>query len=243
MNHFQDGFKTLSAFLSWLCLLFSSACSSEFFVDKGQRDLIKGVEFEITAPYLFEKKAFKLRGENLSTWQLQQIADAMPMIAALTNSVLANDTRPSTELQRDPKVRSIRQIQHLDQATFLAVKTLQNWQVTERQIQFTTDYFYMGSEGHYVYFRDNYVFRKIQQQWVFERHAQTQPEGLLRCEKTIQAWRQCEPVSDAVLSAPVALRVAHAKYLAQSAIANRQSRPQCDHPFGADCFWRHPEPL
>jgi len=77
VNHFQYCFKTLSAFLSWLCLLFSCACSSEFFVDKGQRDLIKGVEFEITAPYLFEKKAFKLRGENLSTWQLQQIADAI----------------------------------------------------------------------------------------------------------------------------------------------------------------------
>ena len=236
MNHFQDGFKTLSAFLSWLCLLLSCACSSEFFVDKGHRDLISGVEFEITAPYLSEKKAFKLRGENLSTWQLQQIADAMPLIAALTNSVLANDTRPIAELQRDSKVRSIRQIQHLDQATFLAVKTLQNWQVTEGQIQFTTDYFYMGAEGHFVYFRDNYVFRKYQQQWVFERHAQAQPEGLLRCEINNQGWRQCEPVGDAVLSAPVALKVAHAKYLAQTAIANRQSRLQCDRPFGVIFF-------
>jgi hypothetical protein len=236
VNHFQDGFKTLSVFLSWLCLLFSSACSSEFFVDKGHRDVIGGVEFEITAPYLFEKKAFKLRGENLSTWQLQHIADAMPMIAAMTNSVLANDTRPTAALQRDPKVRSIRQLQRLDQATFLAVKTLQNWQVTEGQIQFTTDYFYMGAEGHFVYFRDNYVFRKRQQQWVFERHAKAQPEGLLRCEKNNRGWRQCEPDKDAVLSAPVSLSVAHAKHRGQTAIVNRQSPPQCDRPFGADCF-------
>ena len=243
MNHFQDGFKALSAFVSWLCLLLSSACSSDFFVDNGHRDVISGVEFEITAPFLSEKKAFKLRGENLNAWQLQQIADAMPMIAALTNSILANDTRPIAELQRDSKVRSIRQLQHLDQGTFLAVKTLQNWQVTEGQIQFTVDYFYMGSENHFVYFRDNYVFRKLQQQWVFERHTQAQPEGLLRCEKTTQGWRQCVPAGDAVLSAPVALTVAHAKFLAHSAIANRQSRLQCDRPFGEDCFLRHPEQL
>jgi hypothetical protein len=193
VNHFQDGFKTLSAFVSWLCLLLSSACSADFFVDNGHRDVISGVEFEITAPFLSEKKAFKLRGENLNAWQLQQIADAMPMIAAFTNAVLANDTRTLVAAKRDGKVRGIRQLQHIDPKTFLAVKTLQNWQVTEGQIQFTTDYFYTGPDGHFVYFRDNYVFQKVQQQWVFERHAQAQAEGLLRCEKPQHGWRQCEP--------------------------------------------------
>lgn len=131
-----------------------------------------------------KKKAFKLRHENLSPWQLQQIAEAMPAIAEFTNAVLANNTRSSAAIQLNPKVRSIRQLQHIDQHTFLAVKTLQNWQVTEGQIQFTTDYFYTGPDGHFVFFRDNYVFQKHQQKWAFERHAQAQAEGLLQCEKT-----------------------------------------------------------
>lgn len=184
MSHFETCFRSLGHFLSWLSLLFSSGCSTEFFIDKGHLDAIGGVVFEIKAPNLNEKKAFKLRGEDLSPWQLQQIADAMPMIAALTNAVLANDTKSSSRIQTADKVRSIRQLQHLDQSIFLAVKTIQNWQVTEDQIQFTTDYFYTGADGHYVYFRDNYVFRKLNHQWVFEKHAQAKPDGLLRCEKT-----------------------------------------------------------
>ena len=193
MKHFLACLKPLGAMVSWLCLLFSAGCSAEFLVDKGHIDAIKGVEFEIKAPYLYEKKAFNLRTENLSAWQLQQIADAMPMIAAFTNSVLANDTRPLALAKRNGKVRSVRLLLHIDQQTFLAVKTLQNWQVTEGQIQFTTDYFYTGSNGQFVYFRDNYVFQKHQQQWVFERHAHAQADGLLRCEKPQHGWRQCEP--------------------------------------------------
>ena len=195
MSHFQECYKAVIIFVSWFYLLLSSGCSSEYFVDKGHVDAIDGVAFEIKSPYLNEKKAFKLRHENLSPWQLQQIADAMPDIAAFTNAVLANNTRSSAAIQLNHKVRSIRQLQHIDQHTFLAVKTLQNWQVIEGQIQFTTDYFYTGPDGHFVFFRDNYVFQKHQQKWAFERHAQAQAEGLLQCEKNKQGWRQCQPLS------------------------------------------------
>ncbi len=195
MSHFQECYKAVIIFVSWFYLLLSSGCSSEYFVDKGHVDAIDGVAFEIKSPYLNEKKAFKLRHENLSPWQLQQIAEAMPAIAEFTNAVLANNTRSSAAIQLNPKVRSIRQLQHIDQHTFLAVKTLQSWQVIEGQIQFTTDYFYTGPDGHFVFFRDNYVFQKHQQKWAFERHAQAQAEGLLQCEKNKQGWRQCQPLS------------------------------------------------
>ncbi len=193
MNHFQKGLRALCAFVSWFGLLLFSGCSTEFWIDKGHSDAIDGVVFEIKAPHLFEKKAFKLRGENLSPWQLQQIADAMPSIAAFTNALLENGIRPHSAISLDAKVRSIRQIQHLEQSTFLAVKTLQHWQVSEHQIQFTTDYFYTGLEGQFVYFRDNYVFQKTNKQWVFQQHAHAQPEGLLRCQINTEGWRQCEP--------------------------------------------------
>jgi hypothetical protein len=195
VNHFQNGLKALGAFVTWLCLLLSSGCSAEFFFDKGHADSIGDVVFEIKPPYLYEKKAFKLRGEALSPWQLQQMAEAMPAIAEFTHELLANGTRPHLTPPSNAKARSIRQLQHIEHSTFLAVKTLQNWQVNEGYIQFTTDYFYAGSDGQFVYFRDNYVFRKIRQQWRFEQHAHATPEGLLRCEKDRTVWRQCVPLA------------------------------------------------
>ncbi len=197
MNHLQEGLKALCAFVSWFGLLLSSGCSTEFWIDKGHADAIEGVVFEIKAPHLFEKKAFKLRGEHMSPWQLQQIANAMPSIAAFTNGLLENGIRPNGAMPIDANVRNIRQIQLLEHSTFLAVKTLQHWQVSEHQIQFTTDYFYTDHNGHFVYFRDNYVFQKTKDQWVFQQHARAQPEGLLGCQINTEGWRQCEPLSEA----------------------------------------------
>jgi hypothetical protein len=175
-------------------LLFSSGCAAEFFVDKGHVDEVSGISFEIKPPYLNEKKAFNLRAENLSPWQLQQISDAMPFIAAFTNAQLGNGVSPALLPASETKVRSIRYIQNLNSNTFLAVKTIQNWQITAQQIQFNIDYFYTGQEGHFVFFRDNYIFKTNQQRWVFEKHAKTEPEGVLACEKSPQGWRVCEPL-------------------------------------------------
>ena len=176
-----------------LGLLFSSGCTTDFFVDKGHVDGVGGISFEIKPPYLNEKKAFNLRAENLSPWQLQQISDAMPFIAAFTNAQLGNGISPALLPASEIKVRSIRDIQNLNSDTFLAVKTIQNWQITAHQIQFNIDYFYTGQDGHFVYFRDNYVFKTHQQKWVFEKHATTAPEGVLACEKNPQGWRVCQP--------------------------------------------------
>jgi hypothetical protein len=168
-----------------------------FFVDKGHVDGVGGISFEIKPPYLNEKKAFNLRVENLSPWQLQQISDAMPFIAAFTHAQLGNGVSPALLPASETKVRSIRDIQNLKSDTFLAVKTIQNWQITAQQIQFNIDYFYTGQDGHFVYFRDNYIFKTNKQKWVFEKHAKTEPEGVLACEKNPQGWRVCEPLNRA----------------------------------------------
>ena len=178
-------------------LLFSAGCSTEYFVDKGHVDGVGGISFEIKPPYLNEKKAFNLRVENLSPWQLQQISDAMPFIAAFTNAQLGNAISPALLPASETKVRNIRHIQNLNSDTFLAVKTIQNWQITAQQIQFNIDYFYTGKDGHFVFFRDNYIFKTNQQKWVFEKHAKTEPEGVLACEKSPQGWRVCEPLNRA----------------------------------------------
>lgn len=189
--------KLFESLVFGLGLLFSSGCSTEYFVDKGHIDGVGGIFFEIKPPYLNEKKAFNLRGENLSPWQLQQISDAMPFIAAFTNAQLGNAISPALLPASETKVRNIRHIQNLNSDTFLTVKTIQNWHITAQHIQFNIDYFYTGQDGHFVYYRDNYVFKTNKQQWVFEKHAKTEPEGVLVCEKSPQGWRVCEPINRA----------------------------------------------
>ena len=191
LHRYRKLFGSLVLGVGWL---FSSGCATEFFVDKGLVDAVSGISFEIKPPYLNEKKAFNLRAENLSPWQLQQISEAMPFIAAFTYAQLGNGVSPALLPVSETKVRSIRHIQNLNSDTFLAVKTIQNWQITAQQIQFNIDYFYTGQDGHFVFFRDNYIFKTNQQKWVFEKHAKTEPEGVLACEKSTQGWRVCEPL-------------------------------------------------
>ena len=194
LHSYRKLFGSLVLGVGWL---FSSGCSTEFFVDKGLVDAVSGISFEIKPPYLNEKKAFNLRAENLSPWQLQQISEAMPFIAAFTHAQLGNGVSRALLPVSETKVRSIRNIQNLNSDTFLAVKTIQNWQITAQQIQFNIDYFYTGQDGHFVFFRDNYIFKINQQKWGFEKHAKTEPEGVLVCEKSPQGWRVCEPLNRA----------------------------------------------
>ena len=197
VNRLHTYRKLLGSLVLGFGLLFSSGCATEYFVDKGHVDGVGGISFEIKPPYLNEKKAFNLRVENLSPWQLQQISDAMPFIAAFTNAQLGNGISPALLPASETKVRSIRDIENLNSDTFLAVKTIQNWQITAQQIQFNIDYFYTGQDGHFVYYRDNYVFKLKNQKWVFEKHAKTEPEGVLACEKSPHGWRVCMPLNRA----------------------------------------------
>jgi hypothetical protein len=186
--------KLFESLVFGLGLLFSSGCSTEYFVDKGHVDGVDGISFEIKPPYLNEKKAFNLRAENLSPTELQKISEAMPFIAAFTNAQLGNGISPALLPASEIKVRSIREIQKLNSDTFLSVKTIQNWQITAQQIEFNIDYFYTGQDGQFVYYRDNYVFKSKNQKWVFEKHAHSEPEGVLSCEKSPSGWRVCVPL-------------------------------------------------
>jgi hypothetical protein len=195
VNRLLTYLKLLGSLVLGFGWLFSSGCATDFFVDKGHVDGVSGISFEIKPPYLNEKKAFNLRAENLSPWQLQQISDAMPFIAAFTNAQLGNGVSPALLPTSETKVRSIRNIQNLNSDTFLAVKTIQNWQITAQHIQFNIDYLYTGQDGYFVFYRDNYIFKTNKQKWVFEKHAKTEPEGVLVCEKSPQGWRVCEPLN------------------------------------------------
>ena len=197
VNHLHTYRKLFGSSVLGFGLLFSSGCATEYFVDKGHVDGVGGISFDIKPPYLNEKKAFNLRVQNLSPWQLQQISDAMPFIAAFTNAQLGNGISPALVPASEIKARSIRDIQNLNSDTFLAVKTIQNWHITAQHIQFNIDYFYTGQDGHFVFYRDNYVFNLKNQKWVFEKHAKSEPEGVLACVKSPLGWRVCEPLQRA----------------------------------------------
>ena len=178
-----------------LCLalvLTLPACSSAFFVDQGHIDEVDGVRFAIEPPYLFVKKAFKLRGENLSTSQLETLREALPHIAFFTHQIInAENPKHALDLQRQG-VRSIRRFQHLNPNTPLYVKTLQHWQIHSHSIEFSTDYFYFENQSPAVTFRDNYQFVKTRTGWQFSGHPKGQADGVLTCTQTSAGWMRCE---------------------------------------------------
>lgn len=180
--------------LAWFSVLFTTGCQSEFFVDQGQIENIRGVAFVIKAPHLFIKKAFNFRDASLSSAQLSQISDAMPAIAAFTDALLGN---PNTGLYQSvlPKgVRALRPQMGLSPQTMLFVRTIQNWEVHPGEIKFTTDYFYTTPQGQFVNFRDNYTVALTSLEWQFSEHPQSQAEGLLACFKSTNGWQVCTPV-------------------------------------------------
>ncbi len=170
----------------------SSAWASAFFVDKGHTETIDGIAFEIVQPHLFIKKAFKLQGENLTPAQLRTIREAMPAIASMTHQVLTRPNIQPADVEGQARPRNIYQIQNMESSAQLYIQTLQNWQVTETSIQFSSDYFYRLGQGHTVNFRDTYVFTKSQNSWQFLKHPQSEPDGVLKCYKTAEGWMRCD---------------------------------------------------
>ena len=174
----------------------TSVWAGAFFVDKGQTDVVEGVAFELVPPYLFIKKAFKLRGENLTPAQLRIIQEAMPAIAGMTHQILTRTNNRQTQAreqeQEKVKPRNIYQIQNIEGPTQLYIQTLKNWQVTETSIQFSSDYFYTPSRGTKVNFRDTYVFTKSHNVWQFSKHPRSAPDGVLKCTKTAEGWMRCD---------------------------------------------------
>ncbi len=178
----------------WAGMLSMPGCRSEFFVDNGHIDHVDGVAFQIQPPHLFIKKAFHLRDQVLSPWQLQQLAEAMPAIAALTYDVLVSP-QPLHTVQVQTghigHIRSVRALLKLDDATPLFVRALQHWKIQEGTIEWTTDYFWTNAQGERETFRDNYAVRKNAQAWLFTGHPLPAPEGRLRCLKNQSGWVKC----------------------------------------------------
>ena len=194
MIHSLDKIGFVLAAVLIFSINLTSVWAGAFFVDKGHTEVVEGVAFELVPPYLFIKKAFKLRGENLTPAQLRIIQEAMPAIAGMTHQILTRTNNRQTETQEQVQVkpRNIYQIQNIEGPTQLYIQTLKNWQVTETSIQFSSDYFYTPSRGLKVNFRDTYVFTKSHNVWQFSKHPRSAPDGVLKCTKTAEGLMRCD---------------------------------------------------
>jgi hypothetical protein len=175
----------------WAGMLCMPGCHSAFFVDKGHIDVVNGVAFQIQPPHLFIKKAFHLRDQAMSASQLAQLSEAMPQIAAITDQVLGHARLHSNAEVPAKFLRSVRDILKLNEGTPLYVKAIQNWQIQEASIEWTTDYFWTSEQGHYETFRDNYAIHRSADGWHFSGHPRTRPEGRLTCIKDQSGKVQC----------------------------------------------------
>ncbi len=175
----------------WAGMLCLPGCHSAFFVDTGHIDVVNGVAFQVRPPHLFIKKAFHLRDQALSVSQLEQLSEAMPKIAAITDQVLGHARLRHNSEVSITSLRSVRDILKLNVATPLYVKAIQNWQIQDGSIEWTTDYFWTSEQGRYETFRDNYAVRKSQDGWHFAGHPRANPEGRLLCFKDQRGWVQC----------------------------------------------------
>lgn len=193
--------KNVSLTAFFICLLTQatpSAMAASFFVDKGHTDVVEGVAFEIVSPHLFIKKAFKLRGENLTPSQLLLIREAMPAIAGMTQQILLRPLNRYVQAPQNaallevPQPRNIYQLQDIESPVQLFIQTIKNWQVTESSIQFSSDYFYRPGLGHTVNFRDTYLFTKANGSWRFMKHPNSMPDGVLQCAQTSAGWMRCD---------------------------------------------------
>ena len=206
MNHLIKNFALTAFLFCMFTQVLPSAMAASFFVDKGHTDVVDGIPFEIVPPHLFIKKAFKLRGENLTPAQLLLIRDAMPSIASMTHKVLMRpinnsfpfaenagetlETNVSEELDGARQPRSIYQLQHIESPAQLFIQTLKSWQVTESSIQFSSDYFYRSDRSSAICFRDTYLFTKTNGSWRFLQHPNSLPEGVLQCAQSAAGWRR-----------------------------------------------------
>jgi hypothetical protein len=193
--------KNVSLTAFFICLLtqaIPSAMAASFFVDKGHTDVVEGVAFEIVSPHLFIKKAFKLRGENLTPSQLLLIREAMPAIAGMTQQILLRPLHSYVQAPQNaallevPQPRNIYQLQDIESPVQLFIQTIKNWQVTESSIQFSSDYFYRPERGHTVNFRDTYLFTKANGSWRFMKHPNSMPDGVLQCAQNLAGWMRCD---------------------------------------------------
>ena len=158
-----------------------------------------GVEIKFSPPNLPEQRTFKLRGQ-LNKKETEILAEAIPTIARFLNFIRLKDKIKYNEGLKEPR----KPYEFINTKVSIAPSQTYNWLVTSDTIQFQTDFivnFYDASittglqtrMGDY-YFRDAYIFKKINNQWIFYDNFGETPYGFLKCKRVQQECMLDKPL-------------------------------------------------
>ena len=155
-----------------------------------------GVNITFSPPYRHEQGSFILRGV-LTKKETEILVTAMPAIA-----MFLNFTRRKDAVYRADKVNVPRKpYQFIQSESEVSVtpSSTYGWRVTDNQISFIVDYSVRygkipnGVIGDY-FFRDAYVFKKINGQWVFYDNFGDKPYGFLKCKHSDNSCKLDPPL-------------------------------------------------
>jgi hypothetical protein len=154
----------------------------------SQTENFNGVDITFSPPNLHEQESFQLRGV-LDRDQTEILVSAMPVIAKFLNFARRKDAINFFDKVNEPR-KPYAYIEQVDVS--LANSRTHHWRVSEDTIQFVEDYLVsygkVGSArlGDH-YFRDAYVFKKVNGRWLFFENFGNAPYGFLKCKHADKA--------------------------------------------------------
>lgn len=156
-----------------------------------------GVNITFSPPYMHEQESFKLRGV-LTKKETEILVPAMPAIAMFLNFMRRKDAIYRADKVNVPR-KPYQFIQSESEVSVITPMSTYGWRVTDNQISFVVDYLVRyekipnGVIGDY-YFRDAYVFKKINGQWIFYDNFGDKPYGFLKCKHSDKSCKLDPPL-------------------------------------------------
>lgn len=149
---------------------------------QGHIENFNGVDIKFSPPNIPEQNTFQLR-DVLNKKETEILVEAIPVIAKFLNYIRRKDIGFSEKLSESRKPYQFIE----DKKVWLAPTRTHSWKVSEDKIMFVTDYIVNygdlggGTMGEY-YFRDAYVFKKVDGKWFFSENFGSKPYGFLKCK-------------------------------------------------------------
>jgi hypothetical protein len=169
-----------------MCALICTMFGGQVMADsRSHTENFNGVDITFSPPNMPEQRTFRLRG-FLSKRETEILVPVIPLIAKFLNHVRRKDSLIFSDKVNEPR----KPYQFIEESNvWLAPYITNNWIVREDNISFVTDFIvnYGRIEtgdsmmGEY-FFRDAYVFKKINGKWVFYENYGEKPYGFLKCK-------------------------------------------------------------
>lgn len=154
-----------------------------------------GVNITFSPPYRHEQRSFTLRGV-LTKKETEILVPAIPVIAKFLNYMRLKEAIYLADTVNAPR----KPYQFItDKEVWLGPRKTDSWRVSDDEISFVVDYLVSYGKipnsvmGDY-YFRDAYIFQKINGKWVFYDNFGDKPYGFLKCKHSDKSCKLDPPL-------------------------------------------------